>query len=211
MLFMSPRTSPPQESRAVSETRIRLAIFLVSAQIFGALLPSASAQEAQPAETLAPGSFKAYAAEGVESRVSNFSGMPVPRYSSLRYDTVNGRAGPSRDYPVQWTYERLGLPVVVVRESQDWRKIRDPMGDEVWVSKTQLAAERTVIATAPGAIHRDATTKSAVTARFGAGAVVKLVACKGGWCRVEAEGRSGFVLKSLVWGADDLPAPAAKH
>jgi SH3-like domain-containing protein len=195
----------------VSEIRIRLATFLISAQIFGALIPTAHTQAAQSQETLAPGSFKAYAAEGVASRVSDFSGMPVPRYSSLRYNEVNGRAGPSRDYPVQWTYERLGLPVVVVRESQDWRKIRDPMGDEVWVNKTQLAAERTVIATASGAIHRDATNKSAATARFAPGAVMSLAACKGEWCRVEAGGRTGFVLKSQLWGADDLPAPAAKH
>lgn len=195
----------------MSENRIRLATFLISAQIFGALVPTASAQQAQPPEMLAPGSFKAYAAEGVASRVSDFSGMPVPRYSSLRYKEVNGRAGPSRDYPVQWTYERLGLPVVVVRESQDWRKIRDPMGDEVWVNKTQLAAERTVIATAAGAIHRDATNKSAPAARFAAGAVMSLATCKGEWCRVEAEGRTGFVLKSQLWGADELPAPAAKH
>lgn len=194
----------------MSENRIRLATFLVTAQIFGALVPAAGAQETQTREALAPGSFKAYAAEGVEARVSNFSGMAVPRYSSLRYKEVNGRAGPSRDYPVQWTYERLGLPVVVVRESQDWRKIRDPMGDEVWVNKTQLAAERTVIATAGGAIHRDPTAKSAPVARFAAGAVMNLSACKGEWCRVEAEGRPGFVLKSQLWGADDLPAAAAK-
>jgi SH3-like domain-containing protein len=132
----------------------------------------------------------------------------VPRYSSLRYDEVNGRAGPSRDYPVQWTYERLGLPVIIVRESQDWRKIRDPMGDEVWVNKTQLAAERTVITTASGGIRRDASAKSAFAARFAAGAVLQLDGCKDEWCRVEAEGRKGWVLRSELWGADDLPLAA---
>ena len=84
----------------------------------------------------------------------------MPRYSSLRYDKVNGRAGPSLDYPVTWTYERLGLPVVIVRESQEWRKIRDPQGDEVWVHRRMLAADRTAITTAAGAIKRDADSRS---------------------------------------------------
>src|SRR5574339_414312 len=109
---------------AMSENRICFVTFLAVAQIFGAaatVSQPASAQEA----ALTPGSFKAYAAEGVEARVSDFSGLPVPRYSSLRYDKVNGRAGPSLDYPIAWTYERQGLPVVIVRESEEWRKIRD--------------------------------------------------------------------------------------
>jgi SH3-like domain-containing protein len=189
----------------VSENRIRFAAFLVVAQIFGAAATApASAQEA-----LAPGSFKAYAAEGIEVRVSNFSGLPVPRYSSLRYDEVNGRAGPSRDYPVQWTYERLGLPVIIVRESQDWRKIRDPMGDEVWINKSQLAGERTVITVMQGGIRRAADSKSELVARFDAGAILQLAECRSAWCRVEAEGRKGWALRTELWGADPLPSAAS--
>ncbi len=188
----------------MSEKRIRFATFLMAAQIFGAALAApASAQEA-----LAPGSFKAYAAEGVEARVSDFSGLPVPRYSSLRYDEVNGRAGPSRDYPVQWTYERVGLPVIIVRESQDWRKIRDPLGDEVWVNKSQLAGERTAITVADSGIRRIADSKADLVARFETGAILQLAECRVAWCRVEADGRKGWVLRSELWGADDLPSAA---
>lgn len=192
----------------MSETRTCLAVFLCVAQIFGA---AAYAREPQESK-LAPGSFKAYAADGVEARVSNFSGLAVPRYSSLRYDKVNGRAGPSRDYPVEWTYERLGLPVVIVRESEDWRKIRDPMGDEVWVNKSQLAGERTAISTTDGAIRRSPDSKGNPVARFAAGAVMALGDCRTGWCSVEAEGRKGFVRQDQLWGAEALPAatPAAR-
>ncbi|HEV7692134.1 MAG TPA: SH3 domain-containing protein [Hyphomonadaceae bacterium] len=196
----------------MSGKRTSFVTFLLVAQICGAALsaPASHAQSVQsPAATLAPGSFKAYAAEGVASRVSDFSGLAVPRYSSLRYDKVNGRAGPSLDYPVTWTYGRQGLPVVIVRESQEWRKIRDPQGDEVWVHRRMLAAERTAITTAAGAIKHEADSRSQPVARFNIGAVLKLEACTPAWCRVEAEGRKGFVLKSLLWGADALP-PAPK-
>ncbi len=188
----------------MSEKRIRLVTFLAIAQIFGAALAHAQ-------EPLAPGSFKAVAAETTAPRLSEFSGKPVPRYASLRHDEVNGRSGPSTDYPVRWTYERLGLPVVVVRESKDWRKVRDPMGDEVWVNKSQLAAERTAITTDAGAIYRDANPRSALVARFAAGAVVSLGDCAPAWCKVEAEGRSGWIRKTLLWGVDALIAEPGNH
>ncbi|HVY89529.1 MAG TPA: SH3 domain-containing protein [Hyphomonadaceae bacterium] len=187
----------------MSEIRTRFATFVLIAQICGAALLAAPTASAQ---ALTPGSFKAYAADATEARVSNFSGLPVPRYSSLRFDKVNGRAGPSRDYPVEWTYERAGLPVVIVRESEDWRKIRDPMGDEVWVSKNQLAGERTVMTTDTGAIRRSPQSSGAMVARYAPGAVLALGDCAGAWCRVEAEGRKGWALKSELWGAEALPA-----
>src|SRR5579871_2902585 len=127
--------------RDVRENRLRLAACILAAQICGALsLPQALAQQPNTDQAFA-GSLEAYAGSGGDVRISDFSGQPVPRYASLKSDKVNGRSGPSSDYPVEWTYQRLGLPVVVVRESQDWRKIRDPQGDEVWVKKSLLAAE----------------------------------------------------------------------
>ena len=155
----------------------------------------------------AAGEFVGNKAGAAISKASAFSGKPVPRYASLRHDVVNGRSGPSTDYPVKWTYERAGLPVVIIRESQDWRKIRDPMGDEVWVNKSQLAAERTVITVDAGVIVREPKPRAAPVARFEAGAVVTLGTCGEEWCRVAAEGREGWVRRSLVWGADPLTAP----
>jgi SH3-like domain-containing protein len=188
----------------VSQKRSRTVVFLAFAQICGAVLMAASPASAQ--ETLTPGSFKAFAAEGVEARVSDFSGQPVPRYASLKFDEVNGRAGPSPDYPVRWKYERAGLPVIVVRESKDWRMIRDPMGDEVWINHSQLAAERTAIATDSGVIYREPRTDAGLVARFSTGAVVSLGDCGNAWCRVEADGRKGWVRRSHLWGADALPS-----
>lgn len=157
-------------------------------------------------ETLTPGSFKAYASDEVEPRMSDFSGLAVPRYASLKFDTVNGRAGPSADYPVRWTYERAGLPVVVIRESNDWRKVRDPMGDEVWVAASQLTEkQRTAITTHSGGMHRDPKTDAPLAARFDPGSVVKLGDCGTVWCPVTAQGQKGWILREHLWGADPLP------
>lgn len=196
----------------MSQKSCRHIDFRAGAQVFGAALAVALAlgYPALAQETLTPGSFKAFAAEGMEARVSDFSGQTVPRYASLRYDEVNGRAGPSPDYPVRWTYERAGLPVVVIRESKDWRMVRDPMGDEVWINQSQLAARRTAITTHAGVIYRDPRTDAAKIARFDAGAVVTLGDCGQVWCRVEGDGRKGWVEKSDLWGADALKATPGK-
>ncbi|MCX7307455.1 MAG: SH3 domain-containing protein, partial [Afipia sp.] len=44
------------------------------------------------------------------------SGLPVPRYVSLKSDHVNVRAGPTKDHDVAWVYTRAGLPVEITAE-----------------------------------------------------------------------------------------------
>ena len=193
----------------MSKNSRRPIVFLAIAHVFGAAFALGYPAVAQ--ETLTPGSFKAFAADGMEARVSDFSGQTVPRYASLRYDEVNGRAGPSPDYPVRWTYERAGLPVVVIRESKDWRMIRDPVGDEVWINQSQLAARRTAITTHAGVIYGEPRTDAGKVARFDAGAVVSLGDCGQVWCRVDGDGRKGWVEKAHLWGADMLKAVPGKR
>jgi len=39
------------------------------------------------------------------------TGLPVPRYVSLKTDRVNLREGPSKDHRTAWVFQRAGLPV----------------------------------------------------------------------------------------------------
>ena len=71
------------------------------------------------------------------------SGLPVPRYVSLKSDHVNVRAGPTKDNDVAWIYTRSGLPVEITtgrRLSQGW-----PEGtDDVVVMLDGVEAFRSV-------------------------------------------------------------------
>ncbi len=100
----------------------------------------------------------------------------------------------------------LVLHWAIVRESEEWRMIRDPMGDEVGINQSQPAPRRTAITTDTGSIYREPRTDAAKLARFAAGAVVALGDCGNAWCRVEAEGRKGWVQRTHLWGADPLLA-----
>ena len=71
----------------------------------------------------------AAAAEGPQvTRISQFSGKAVPRFETLKFAAVNGRSGPSREQSVVWRYERKGLPLLIIKETRDWRRVRDPSG-----------------------------------------------------------------------------------
>ena len=67
------------------------------------------------------------------------TGLPVPRYVSLKTDRVNLREGPSKDHRTAWVFQRAGLPVEIVAEYETWRRIRDSEGTEGWVLHSLLS------------------------------------------------------------------------
>ena len=75
------------------------------------------------------------------------SGLPVPRYVSLKSDHVNVRAGPTKDNDVAWVYTRAGLPVEITAEFENWRRVRDSEGAEGWVYHSLLSGRRTAVVT----------------------------------------------------------------
>ncbi len=75
------------------------------------------------------------------------SGLPIPRYVSLKSDHVNVRAGPTKDNDVAWVYTRSGLPVEITAEFENWRRVRDSEGAEGWVYHSLLSGRRTAVVT----------------------------------------------------------------
>src|SRR4051794_17125501 len=61
------------------------------------------------------------------------SGLPLPRFVTLKAKKINLRVGPGQDYAVSWLYVKSGLPVEIVQEFDNWRRIRDADGTEGWV------------------------------------------------------------------------------
>src|ERR1700731_4689684 len=80
-----------------------------------------------------------------ETAIGPKSGLPVPRFVSLKPDRVNVRSGPTRDHEVAWVYTRAGLPVEITAESDNWRRIRDWEGAEGWVYHSMLSGRRTAL------------------------------------------------------------------
>ncbi|TGQ44570.1 SH3 domain-containing protein [Mesorhizobium sp. M00.F.Ca.ET.216.01.1.1] len=167
----------------------------LSAALVGALLysPQAAAQSAAaPAQhvTLGP------------------SGLPLPRFVSLKSGRVNSRVGPGVNYSVDWMYMKAGLPMEIVQEFDTWRRVRDADGSEGWINQSLLSGRRTAIV-APwqrgkgGRINLldDPDKDASVIAIVEPGVMGTIKSCDGQWCEMTFDGHTGWLAQPLVWGA----------
>ena len=129
--------------------------------------------------------------------------LPLPRYVSLRAAEVNVRRGPGLDYRIDWVFMRAGLPVRIVDEYSNWRKIADSDNAGGWVYHALLTRHRTVLVTEPEVTLREGPSEdTAAPARAAQGVVAALRQCQPDWCEVQADGHRGWVRKAAVWGVD---------
>ena len=140
-----------------------------------------------------------------QPQVGLASGLPLPRFVSVKADKVNVHIGPAKNYEVKWVYQRAGLPVEIVAEFENWRRIRDSDGTEGWVYHSLLSGRRTGMVMTKSkdelvAIHDKADAKSAVTARLQPGVLATVKYCSGAWCRVIGQGFDGHIPQERLWG-----------
>ena len=135
------------------------------------------------------------------------SGLPVPRYVTLKFDKVNARAGPGDDHRLLWVYKVRGLPVQVIAENSEWRRVCDPMGGLAWVHKRTTDGRQNVLSMQPGqvSLYKRAKSTSPVVAYLQPRSLAALVKCDKGWCHLKVDGVSGWTLANRVWGTDPRP------
>jgi SH3-like domain-containing protein len=127
--------------------------------------------------------------------------LPVPRFVTLRSDQVNLRTGPGDRYPIDWVLTRRNMPVEIVAEFSNWRKIRDFDGATGWVQERMVTGRRNVIVRGQIRSLRDQpASDAAVIARAEAGVIAKLLECNPDWCRIEANSVAGWLKREEVWG-----------
>jgi SH3-like domain-containing protein len=137
---------------------------------------------------------------------SEGSGLPLPRFVSLKSDHVNVRGGPNKDHDVAWVFTRPGLPVEITAEFENWRKIRDRDGSEGWVYHSLLSGRRTAYVAKTKAqdglvpLYESADPKSALRATLEPGVLGNVKRCSGQWCRLTGEGFDGWIEQDRLWG-----------
>jgi SH3-like domain-containing protein len=171
----------------------------------------AAALGTETTASIAPGSAKLGA-----------SGLPLPRFASLKSGNVNVRVGPSKENAILWNYVKAGLPVEIVLEFDTWRKIRDSEGVEGWVSQAMLSGRRTATVepqfakktgditsiieadTAEPELTVPLFSKPEDSARRVAllepGVNVEVINCDTEWCSVTAGAYGGWIEKTRIWG-----------
>lgn len=132
------------------------------------------------------------------------SGLPLPRFVTLRAEEANMRTGPGEQYPIKWTYRRPGLPVEIVAEYHTWRRVRDWQGTEGWIHASMLVGRRSFIVTGETrALRAEPKAASPIVARLEAKVIGDLESCPadGEWCRVKVQNLKGWLKRSDFYGA----------
>lgn len=134
------------------------------------------------------------------------TGLPVPRFVSLKSERVNVRGGPNKDQDVRWVYTRAGMPVEITAEFENWRRIRDWEGSEGWVYHSLLSGKRTAVVMPKEKdelvlLYEAADVESAVVAKLQAGVLATLKSCTGTWCRISGKNFEGYIRQERIWGA----------
>jgi SH3-like domain-containing protein len=138
------------------------------------------------------------------------SGLPVPRFVSLKSDRVNMRKGPGTEYPTAWVYRRAGLPLEITKEFEGWREVRDADGAKGWVLQSFLSGRRTALVLPweikqgqeppKVALRSNDSQRSRPVAMIEAGVIADLSTCDGRWCLVSIDRFQGYIEQKKLWG-----------
>ena len=122
-------------------------------------------------------------------------------FSTLRYNNVNLRQGPSIDYPVKIFYKKKYLPVLVQGASDNFRKIKDHENNTGWIHVSQLSKRKAALALKDQVIiFKNPTVFSKPLAVLEKGRLCMISKCKDVWCKIKVEKYSGWVKKKNLWG-----------
>ncbi len=129
------------------------------------------------------------------------SGLPVPRYVTLKFNEVNMRAGPGREYPVLWRYNKSGLPLLVEAEFGIWRKVVDHEGTNGWMRGSVLSLRRMALVTDGSAkVYATGNDTGHVIAIAERNALLELQSCPANMCKVASDSMRGWIKRDSIWG-----------
>lgn len=120
---------------------------------------------------------------------------------SVRVAEANLRNGPSLKHDVEWIVDR-GFPLQVLSRRGNWLQVRDFENDRAWVHRSVTGTVPHFIVKVKAANMRsEPTTRSRVVGKLAYGELVKTLARKAGWVKVQHDGgRRGWVSRRLLWG-----------
>ena len=143
-----------------------------------------------------------------QSTTTGKTGLPIPRFVSLKSGKANMRVGPGGKYQVAWLYQKQGLPMEIVQEFDNWRKVRDAEGNEGWMLHSLLSGKRTAIINpwetdkqkGLADLKSDNDETSSTLAKIEPGVLAKVDYCGEKYCHLTIGDKDGYVSKANVWG-----------
>jgi SH3-like domain-containing protein len=188
----------------IGRTALRAAAFAALIAVLGYFV-FAVVQPSDPVASLAPSSAQAAKSTTGAMAVGAVTGLPLPRFVSLKSDLVNVRRGAGTEHDVVWSYHRAGLPVEIIAEWDNWRRVRDADGADGWVFHRLLGGKRTALV-APWSndptlpLRQEDRIDAPVAAQLQPKVLANVATCTGEWCRISGEGFDGWLPQELLFG-----------
>ena len=147
-------------------------------------------------------------AQTISASKGDVTGLPLPRFVSVKHNKVNVRRGPNSSYQIDWVYTQSGVPLKITAEFENWRRVEDSEGEGGWVHSRLLSGKRFVIFLENRTfLKRRPYKKSPTLAIIQQGVIAKLITNTDLWSKISVQGYSGWIPNLKVWGTsiDNFP------
>ncbi len=132
-----------------------------------------------------------------------FYNLNASTFISLKSSEINLRVGPGKEYPISWTLMRANLPMMLVAEFEQWRKIKFIDNTEGWVHKNMISTKGMVIVIADFAIMYRHSSRTNPIAKVEKNVVLRVLKKEGEWLKVEINNFKGWIERKYVWGVNE--------
>lgn len=151
-----------------------------------------------------------------ESSIGSVTGLPLPRFVSIKSNEANLRSGPAKHYPIKLSYHCRNYPMELIAEFENWRLLRDIDNTQGWVHKGLISGIRNVIVKnnhvlsrkqlpyeipkAEMVLFRLPDEHSYPIVRVELGTVGRIKRCDLEWCKISIENYEAWIRKINLWG-----------
>ena len=121
-------------------------------------------------------------------------------FLSLKKNKVYVRYGPGKDYPIKYIYKKKFLPVKVIDEKENFRRIIDHKKNSGWIHRIMLTKPNSLIVLEEKIVFKKNSKFSEPIVKLEKGRLVTIKKCELNWCQIESDNYSGWIEAKNVWG-----------
>ena len=133
--------------------------------------------------------------------INDILGSEKDYFLTLKYNRVKVRQGPSFEYPVKFIYKKKYLPIKIIDNKDNFRKITDLKNNNGWIHISQLAKKKSAINIHNlSIIFKKPNIYSQPMAKLEKGKIVIVKKCKEDWCKIITNDYKGWIFKNYLWG-----------
>lgn len=123
-------------------------------------------------------------------------------FVSTKSNKINMRTGPGVHYPIKWVYTRKNLPLRVIEEFENCKKVCDIGEDCGWIKGTLLSNKRYVMIKEDTFGYKKQSIDSTITMKLDKFVIMGIEKCSEDKCLLVASKRKAWVKKEFIWGIE---------